>query len=133
MTSSLAGRCATRAYNQVSIEARILGCDGEKLVRFCFEELDRSLGQLIAAKQRNRPAIASEALSKALAALSALETGIDRSSPLAPALSSFYLGVRTELARQAWSRHGSKIEELRRDVADVASAMVKDSPMEVAA
>lgn len=111
------------AYRRVAIDARAAGGSSGELVLLCYEQLDLALGSaLLAATQRDN-AGKSQALTRALSALTALQLGVSRDAPLAPALVQFYEAARGRLLDCVLAFDAPAIGLLRADFAEIGRAL----------
>jgi flagellar protein FliS len=113
----------TEAYRRSQLDARVHGGDASELVRLCLEQVVAGLGSAILAQERNEPAQRSKALTRALTALTALEMGVDRSAPLAPALLQLYGAARGVLLDCVTRFDPVQLEAVRRDFIEISAAM----------
>lgn len=113
------------AYRQVDFDARIAGADPGTLVTLCFEQFDAALGSALWGDSNGDAARISKALTRALAAVTALQMGIDHAAPLAPALTQFYRAARAALLASVPDFDRTAIAALRRDFAEIAKAIAK--------
>jgi flagellar protein FliS len=111
------------AYRRVAFDACVAGADSSQLVLMCFEQLDLALGSaLLAATQRDNAA-KSQALTRALSALTALQLGISRNAAMAGALHRFYAAARVRLLDNVLAFDAQAIGALRGDFAEIAKAL----------
>jgi flagellar protein FliS len=117
--------CASpaEAYRRVDFDARVAGANGRELVLLCFERFDIALGKALTAADRADPAGRSSALTSALAAVTALELGIDNGQPLAAALRQLYTSARKVILDAAIRMDSSALERIRSDFNDVSIAL----------
>lgn len=113
----------TEAYRRSQLDARVHGGDAGELVRLCLEQVVAGLGSAILAQERHEPAQRSKALTRALTALTALEMGVDRAAPLAPALLQLYGAARGELLDCVTRFDPVRLEAVRRDFIEISAAM----------
>ncbi|MFM5885051.1 MAG: flagellar protein FliS [Novosphingobium sp.] len=111
------------AYRQVDFDARIAGADPQALVALCFEQFDAALGSALWGDSNGDAARISTALTRALAAITALQMGIDHAAPLAPALAQLYRAARAALLASVPVFDRAAITALRRDFAEIARAI----------
>ena len=117
------------AYRRVELDARVAGTHGADLTRLCLSEVDVALGQALWAHDNQRPDVRRRALERAQNGLGALRLGVDRQSPVGPALLTFYEGLAAAVAQNQVRFDAARVEEVRVDLADVASAMLGQPPM----
>lgn len=116
-------RSPQEAYRKVDFDARIAGADPQALVTLCFEQFDTALGTALWADAHADNGARSRALTRALAALTALQMGVDPAATLAPALNQLYRAARATLLGSVPQFDPAAIAHVRRDFADVARAM----------
>lgn len=112
------------AYRRVELDARVAGSNGADLVRLCLREVDVALGQALWAQANQRPDVRRRALERAQNGLGALRLGVDRQSPVAPALLAFYEGLGATVAQNQVRFDPARVEGVRVDLAEVTSAML---------
>lgn len=120
-------RSPQEAYRKVDFDARIAGADPQALVALCFEQFGTALGTAQWADGQGDNAARSRALTRALAALTALQMGIDPAAPLAPALGQLYRAARATVLESVPQFDPAAIGMVRRDFADIARAMASGS------
>lgn len=116
-------RNPSQAYRRVEFDARVAVADPRELVLVCFDQLTTALSRAVHADARGDNLAKSEALTKALSAIAALQLGVDHTAPLAGALDQFYTGARHTLLDNVLRFDASAIERLAGDVGDVARAL----------
>jgi flagellar protein FliS len=112
------------AYRRVDFDARVAAARPDQLVALCFEQFDLALGSAITAAERGDNARKSAGLTRALAALTALQLGVDRGAAAGPALLQFYAGLRRRVLDSLLEPDPAALGAVRRDAADVARALV---------
>ncbi|NCP19796.1 MAG: flagellin [Erythrobacter sp.] len=111
------------AYQQSNFDARVQGGTSQDIVVYCLDELALTLGMLRQADMRGNRAGRSEAITRGIAILTALEMGVDRESDLASSLLDFYEGSRRLLLGSISQTQVAAIEALRTDVMDIKAAL----------
>ena len=111
------------AYRRVDFDARVASARPDQLVALCFEQFDLALGSAIAADRRGDNARRSASLTRALAALAALQLGVDRTAAGADALLQFYDGLRRSVLGSVPMFDPATLARARRDALDVAEAL----------
>jgi flagellar protein FliS len=99
----LALRDPAQAYRRVDFEARVSSADQRELVRMCYERVISSLGSAIHAHGKGDNGVKSQALTRALSALTALQVGVSGDDTMAGALAQFYTAARTPCSTACWS------------------------------
>jgi flagellin-specific chaperone FliS len=115
----------SEAYRRVDFDARVRGADSRQLVDLCLEQVIGSVGRAIHAYERQDNAAKSAALTRAVAALTALQMGIDMSNPTAQALVQLYQSARSTILDCVTRFDGSKLMEIRQDFTEIREAMLR--------
>lgn len=113
----------SQAYRRVDFDARVAVGDPRELVLVCFDQLGHALGRAQAASAAGDNQAKSEALTRALAAIAALQLGIDPAAVMAAALRQFYAGARRVLLDNVIDYDPAVIGALARDLGDVGRAL----------
>ena len=111
------------AYRISEIDARLDGAPPGVLLAFCLGEVAHSIGDALMADARGNVSPRGRALTRALTALTALEMGVDRSSPLAEALLQVYGAARRTLLDGALVFERRPLEAVRADFVEIMAAM----------
>ena len=111
------------AYRQSNFEARVNGGTPQDIVVYCLDELALTLAMLRQADARGNRAGRSEAITRGIAILTALEMGVDRENALAESLLHFYEGSRRLLLNSVATTQVAAIEALRTDVTEIRDAL----------
>ena len=111
------------AYRKVQVNARILGSDHKDLVAICFEQVVSEVGRAIRANDTGDTTNRSEALTRAIAAITALEMGLDRNNPVAGALEHLYAVARETILGCVVSFDTEAMSEVRSDFAEIGAAL----------
>jgi flagellar protein FliS len=116
-------RSPAEAYRKVEFEARVAGGSARELVLVCFEQFTRALDAALAAEIRHDNLGKSAGLTRALAALTALQLGVDRNSVIAPALLDLYEAARRAVLDAAINFDPIAIGRIRSDFTEIATAL----------
>ena len=116
-------RSPKEAYARVEFDARVSGTDPAGLVLVCFEQFDRGLAAALGADQAGDNQRRSAGLTAALAAVTALQLGVDRRSGMAAALDHYYGAARGSLLDCVLDFRAGTISALKADFAEVAGAL----------
>lgn len=116
-------RNPNQAYRRVDFEARVVGGSPRDLVLVCYDQLGQSIARALACHDRRDNLGKSEALTRALTAIAALQMGIDPAAPMAGALGDFYAGARRVLLDAVLNFDPGALASLNQDVRDVARAL----------
>jgi flagellin-specific chaperone FliS len=111
------------AYRRVAFDAHVAGAGSGQLVLLCFEQLDLALGSALLAATRRDNAAKSQALTRALSALTALQLGIAKEAAMAPALHRFYEAARARLLGNVLAFDAPAVGALRGDFAEIGRAL----------
>lgn len=111
------------AYRRSAFDARVRAATAGDLVIVCLEQVSEGLGKALAANRKDDRTRRAEGLTHAHAALMALEMGIDRSGPLAGALSQLYGSARTQILNCVTNFRPESLEVVMKDFAEIADAM----------
>lgn len=111
------------AYRRVAIDARIAGAGRGQLVLMCYEQLDLALGASLLAATRRDNAAKSQALTRALSSLTALQLGVSHEAAIASALRQFYEAARARLLDNVLAFDAEAVRALRSDFAEIARAL----------
>ena len=116
-------RNPTEAYRKVDFDARIAGAGPAQLVLVCYEQLGTALGSAVHAAAAGDNARKSAALTHALAALTALQLGLDHGQPIAAALTSLFEAARKTVLDSVIQFDAAALERLKTDVTEIAAAL----------
>ena len=119
----LALRNPREAYRRVDLDARIEGASPSQLVRLCFDQAEMSLAGALFAHRCGDNQGKSQAITKALAALTALQMGVNGEAGVAGALRQFYGATRRTLLDCAVDCDEGTVAAIRQDLTEIASAL----------
>ena len=119
----LAIRSPHEAYRRVDFDARVEGADPRHLVGMCYEQLISSLGSAIFAQERSDNSLKSQALTRALAAITALQLGVSGDDTTAKALHHLYEAARRAILDSALQFDSEILGTIRKDFIDISRAM----------
>jgi flagellar protein FliS len=120
----LALRNPHEAYRRVDFDARIEGASPAQLVALCFEQAEASLASAMFAHEAGNNNSKSKAMTKALAAITALQLGVSGEEGVAAALRQFYGAARRALLDCALNFDAATVAAVRRDLHEIAGALV---------
>lgn len=118
-------RSPLEAYRRVDFDARVAGADPRQLVLVCYEQLTDALARALHGARTGDNRLKSEALTRALAALAALQMGIDPAAPIAASLSQLYGSARRALLDCVLDFRPEVMERLRGDFVEIAQSLGK--------
>lgn len=116
-------RSPAEAYRKIDFDARVAGADPGQLVLVCYEQLGTALGSAIHAAQASDNARKSAALTRALAALTALQLGLDHGQPIAATLSTLFDSARHTVLDSVIQFDALALTRLKQDVTEIAAAL----------
>lgn len=111
-------------YRRIDFDARVNGATSLQLVELCLEQVIGSLGRAIFANDRGDNAAKSAALTRAVAALTALQMGVDAASPAGQALIHLYQAARRTVLDNALRFDAPALEAIRTDFGEIRQAML---------
>ncbi|MEO5706423.1 MAG: flagellin [Alteraurantiacibacter sp.] len=117
------------AYRRVELDARVAGSRAADLVRLCLRDVDAALGQALWAHDNARPDVRRRALERAQNGLGALRLGVDRNSPMGPALISFYEGLGRSVIANQVRFDAAQVAAVRDDLDEVSRAMLSSQEL----
>lgn len=116
-------RDPSETYRRVDFDARVSGSDPHQLVDLCLEQLTGSLDRAIFAAGRGDNAMKSAALTRAVAALTALQMGVSGEGPTAAALMQVYGAARRAVLDSAVRFDAQQLATIRDDFTEIRAAM----------
>lgn len=119
----LAHRSPSEAYRRVDFDARVEGADPRHLVGLCYEQLISSVGSALFAQERADNALKSQALTRALSAITALQLGVSGEDATAQALRHLYEATRRALLDSAVNFDAAILGTIRQDYIEISRAM----------
>lgn len=111
-------------YRRVDFDARVKGASSLQLVAICLEQAAGSLGRAIYAQERGDNSAKSAALTRAVAAITALELGVDTSNPVSQPLLQLYQAARRTILDNALRFDPAQLGTIRTDLLDIREAML---------
>lgn len=118
----LALRNPREAYRRVDFDARVEGAGPAQLVALCYEQAGSALSAALFAHAAGNNQSKSQALTRALSAITALQLGVCGEADVAGALHRFYGAVRHTLLDCALDFDAAAVAAIRRDLAEIAAA-----------
>jgi flagellar protein FliS len=113
------------AYRRVDFDAHVAGANPRQLVGLCFDQLTAALTSALHAERRGDNAGKSQALTRAIAALTALQLGVDRAQPIGAALLQLYEAARQSLLASAVRFDPASIERIRIDFSELRQSLLE--------
>ena len=115
-----------KQYQALSVASRIEAAGPHELVQILYEELLRALDVLRTAMQQGKPEIVRASRERASSILLALEASLDfeKGGELARNLSGIYRSMQSEIGRALSDQDTSRLQEVRKGVADLLGAWV---------
>lgn len=120
----LLNRDPSEAYRRVEFDARVAGADSRQLVDLCLEQVAGSVGRAIHAAQTGDNGAKSRALTRAVAALTALQMGVDGNAPTGEALLQLYQSARHAILDCVLTFDAAKLGRIRDDFIEIRQAML---------
>ena len=96
-----------------------------QLVTLCYEQLVSALGSALIAAERGDNRRKSQALTRAMSALTALQLGVSDGEGVGAALHQFYEGTRRALLDSVLAFDPARIATIRQDFMEIAAAMAR--------
>jgi flagellin-specific chaperone FliS len=124
----LLGRDPSEAYRRVDFDARVKGATSRQLVDLCLEQVAGSVGRAIHASGRGDNGAKSAALTRAIAALTALQMGVDPDAPTGQALLQLYASARTTILDSVLAFDAAGLTQIRQDFIEIRTAMLGATP-----
>lgn len=121
----LSARNPRDLYRSVDFDARVAGADPRQLVALCFEQVQVSLGAALHGAETGDNALMSRSLTRAVAAITALQLGVDPAAPVASALLQFYEASRKTLLACVPNFDRRHIVQIRTDFLEIGGAFGK--------
>ncbi|HEX8057649.1 MAG TPA: flagellar protein FliS [Novosphingobium sp.] len=119
----LAIRSPHEAYRRIDFDARVEGADPKHLVNLCYEQLISSLGTAVFAQDRGDNSLKSQALTRGLSAITALQLGVSGEDATAKALRHLYEAARRAILDSAIEFDGNILGTIRSDFIEISRAM----------
>lgn len=120
----LLSRDPGETYRRVDFDARVKGASSLQLVALCLEQAAGSLGRAIYAQEHGDNSAKSAALTRAVAAITALELGVDSNHPAGQPLLQLYQAARRTILDNALRFDPAQLETIRTDLLDIREAML---------
>ena len=119
----LAQRNPDTAYRRVDFDARVASASPSDLVKLCYEQLVSALGRALIAQDRGDNRMKSEALTRAVSALNALQMGVSGSGDMADALHQLYASARRAVLDSVLAFDAATIGRIRQDFIEISAAL----------
>ncbi len=119
----LSQRNPDTAYRRVDFDARVAGASPAELVKMCYEQLISALGRALIAQDRGDNRLKSEALTRAVSALNALQMGVSGEGAMADALHQIYVSARRSVLDSVLQFDADTIARIRTDFIEIAAAL----------
>lgn len=113
------------AYRRTNFDARVSGAKPEQLVRMCFEQVVTALGSAVRAHEARDQSRKSSSLTRAHAALTALEMGIDNDAPLSDALRQLFASAREVILGCVTKFDADGLGRVRDDFQEIGAAFAE--------
>jgi len=119
----LAERNPQAVYRRVDFDARVQTADPSQLVTLCYEQLIAALGSALFAQAKGDNRMKSEALTRAVSALTALHIGVSGEGGVSDALRHLYLAARKSVLDCVLSFKSETIMQIRQDFIEINQAL----------
>lgn len=118
------GQNPEATYRRIDAAGRTAAADGHQLVELLYDEAVRALRAAGHAAANFQYAVRSEKVSRALAVLFALESGLDfeRGGDVSRTLARLYAGARQEIVDAGMGHDAAPFERIAATLADIADA-----------
>jgi len=116
-------RSPADTYRSVDFDARVSGGTPAELTDLCFEQLIGALGTAIHAHAAGDPAGRSNALSRAVSCLLALEMGIAGQEGIAATLRDLYSRARIAVLGSVLEWDEATLRRIRDDFSEIREAL----------
>jgi flagellin-specific chaperone FliS len=110
-------------YRRIDFDARVSTSDPGELVELCYEQLISALGTALFAQEKNDNRLKSEALTRAVSALTALQLGVSGQGSVVDALHQIYDAARRSVLDSVLRFKPATIAAIRQDFIDIARAL----------
>lgn len=107
------------AYRRTSFDARLLAASAQDMVIVCLDDLLANLVRFEQADLRGNREARSGALTRCVAALTALEIGIDRDAHLGGVLAQFYASAKAALLAMIVEIEVGRLRAIKADFEDI--------------
>lgn len=124
----LAERNPGAAYRRVDFDARVQSADPAQLVTLCFEQLVSALGTALFAQAKGDNRMKSDALTRAVSALTALHLGVSGEGGVADALRHIYIAARRSVLDSVLAFDPGTIAKIRQDFIEISQALTQSQP-----
>ncbi|GAA4768580.1 flagellar protein FliS [Stakelama sediminis] len=111
-------------YQQIDMTSRIGGADPHQLVGLLYEEAVRALRTAAWATENNQFKTKSERVTRAIAVLFALESGLDfeKGGQVSRTLATLYRGIREQIVAASIGSDPAPFRNAANDLSEVAAA-----------
>lgn len=107
------------AYRRSHFEARLLAASPQDMVIMCLDDLLANLVRFEHAELRDDREVRSDALTRCVTSLTALEMGVDRSASLGDALVHFYTAAKAALLGMLVSADVTRLRTIKADFVEI--------------
>lgn len=113
------------AYRRSSFDARLVAASPADMVMICLDDLLASLVRFEQADLRDDRETRSRALTRAIASLTALEMGVDRTAPLGQSLLQIYTAAKSALLGMMVRIEVGTLHRIRSDFSELRDSFQK--------
>jgi flagellar protein FliS len=123
MSALLTSQTPQDAYARIEFDARVAGAGPRELVSLCYDRLVGDLGTAIHAHARGDNALKSRSLTRALAAVTALQLGVSGEDAVAGALRQLYAAARRAILDSSLAFDPAQLETVRGDFIEIGQVL----------
>jgi flagellar protein FliS len=121
----LAERNPQAVYRRIEFDARVQSADPSQLVNLCYEQVIAAVGSALFAHEKGDNRMKSEALTRAVSALTALHLGVSGEGSVADALRQLYVAARKSVLDCVLRFDAQVLGSIRQDFVEISQAMAQ--------
>ena len=121
----LAERNPQAVYRRIEFDARVQSADPAQLVGLCYEQLLAAIGSALFAHEKGDNRMKSEALTRAVSALTALHLGVSGEGAVSDALRHLYTAARKSMLDCVLRFDPEVLMRIRQDFTEISQAMAQ--------
>ncbi len=123
----LAQRDPNQVYRRIDFDARISTADPRELVKVCYEQVISGINSAMIAQDRGDNYMKSQALTRAVSALTALQMGVSGESSMADALMTLYMAARKSVLNSVLDFDPETLGRIRADFIEISQALTQSA------
>ena len=120
----LAQRNPQEVYRRIDFDARVNAADPRELVAVCYEQLIGALGSSLWAQDHGDNLLKSRSLTRAMAALTALQMGVKGNDAMTDALHHMYTAARHAVLDSVLNFDATTIARVSQDFRDISESLM---------